>query len=142
MKRMFTLLLMTAAAGAIAFARGGPPAPNSFYVDDEVYRTIGTPTHLPNHGPKDGIFAFMGLDGQINVAEAKPGDRDYNGGRWQVVMVEYTAQGLMAFDPDGDEQANFVLTNWEAVLEQIVLGNLAVVGDGPSFVCPVIKQKD
>ena len=30
-------------------------------------------------------------DGLINVAEAKPGDRDYNGGRWMVLPITWSA---------------------------------------------------
>lgn len=125
----------------------GPPAPDSFWVDDELFRTIGTPTSLPDQGPKDGLFAFQGfadggLDGQTPVAEAKPGDKDYNGGRWQVTVLTFTAAGKAVHDPDGDGMVNFQLTSWEQVVHHLnVLGHLTVVGPGPSFVCPVIEQK-
>ena len=133
---------------AAADGRGrklGPPAPDSFWVDNQLYRTIGTPTTLPDHGPKDGLYVFQsfadgGLDGQTPVAEAKPGDRDYNGGRWQVTVLTFTPSGRAVHDPDGDGVVNFELQNWEAVHQHLnVLGHLAVVGPGPSFVCPVIK---
>lgn len=112
---------------------------SAFYVDGMVYRTIATPAHLPDHGPKDGLFVFQGLDGQMPIAEAKPGDRDYNGGRWQVYFVSFTESGMDAHDPDGDGMVNFQLTSWEAVYEHIGLGHLEISGMGPSFVCPVIK---
>jgi hypothetical protein len=133
--------LVTAGA-IIVFAStvfaGGPPAPNAFWVDGQLYRTVGTPNSLPAEGPKDGIYTFTGLSGQTNVAEAKPGDLDYNGGRWQVTVLRFTPLGVSVHDPDGDGTVNFQLTSWEMVEEHIGLGHLEFVGLGPSFVCPVI----
>lgn len=142
MKQWMVLAVVVMAAGVVGAAGLGPPAPDSFYVDDALYRTIGTPTALPDRGPKDGLFVFTELEGQTPVAEAKPGDRDYNGGRWQVTVLAFTDSGKAVHDPDGDGVVNFQLTNWEQVLHHINnLGHLEVVGPGPSFVCPVIKQK-
>lgn len=128
-------LLMTAAVKA-------QPPGDAFWVDDMVYRTIATPTdgHLPNKGPFDGLYVINGLEGQMPVAEAKPGDMDYNGGRWEVTVLEFTEDGLAAHDPDGDGVNNIMLTNWEMVEHHIGLGHLQVVGPGPRFVCPVIPQ--
>jgi hypothetical protein len=103
------------------------------------YRTVLTPTHLPDRGPKDGLFVFDGLSGQLPIGEAKPGDRDYNGGRWQVYVVSFTDSGMEAHDPDGDGTVNFQLDSWEMVMHHIDLGHLEMAGMGPSFVCPVIK---
>jgi hypothetical protein len=79
-----------------AVAAGGPPS-LSFYVDGQRYRTIATPTDLSNTGAPassfDRIYALG--DGFINVAEAKPGDRDFNGGRWMVIPVIW-ADGVSA----------------------------------------------
>jgi hypothetical protein len=121
-------------------AQVGPPAPDAFWVDGALYATVGTPTNLPDRGPKDGIYVFSNLNGQHPVAEAKPGDRDYNGGRWQVTVLEFTQQGLDVHDPDHDGVANFELTSWEMVQQHIGLGHLQVAMPGPSFVCPVIRQ--
>jgi hypothetical protein len=99
---------------------------------------VVTPTALPDRGPKDGIFAFTNLDGQRSVAEAKPGDRDYNGGRWQVILLAFTEEGLEVHDADSDGMADFELMSWEEVVAHIQLGHLTVIGYGPSFVCPVI----
>jgi len=81
-------LLVTVAASAVA--AGGPPS-LSFYVDDVRYRTVGTPTDFTNTGAPsftyDRIYALG--TGLINVAEAKPGDRDFNGGRWAVYPITW-----------------------------------------------------
>jgi hypothetical protein len=96
-----TLAAMAAATFVLALsvsavAAGGPPS-LSFYVDGQRYRTIATPTDLSNTGAPassfDRIYALG--DGFINVAEAKPGDQDFNGGRWMVIPVIW-ADGVSA----------------------------------------------
>jgi hypothetical protein len=81
-------LLVSVAASTVA--AGGPPS-LAFYVDDVRYRTVGTPTDFTNTGAPsstyDKIYALG--SGLINVAEAKPGDRDFNGGRWAVYPVTW-----------------------------------------------------
>jgi len=82
------LLLLSLAASSVA--AGGHPS-LAFYVDDARYRTLGTPTDFGATGAPDStfdkIYALGG--GLINVAEAKPGDRDYNGGRWAVYAISW-----------------------------------------------------
>ena len=92
--------LMSAAAaaallislGASAVAAGGPPS-IGFYVDGAAYRTVGTPTDFSRTGaPAHSYDRIYVLGGNLlNVAEAKPGDRDYNGGRWMVLPVTWSA---------------------------------------------------
>lgn len=78
--------LAVAAPPAIAGVSG--PA---FYVDGTLYRTVATPTELSHTGATDStydaIYDFAG--NQRNVAEAAPGDTDYNGGRWQVHALRF-----------------------------------------------------
>lgn len=90
-----TLAAMAAAIFVLALAvssvaAAGPPS-LSFYVDGQRYRTIGTPTDLSNTGAPESSFdrIYALGDGLINVAEAKPGDRDFNGGRWMVIPVTW-----------------------------------------------------
>lgn len=81
-------MLLTVAVSSVA--AGGPPS-LAFYVDGERYRTVGTPTDFSRTGAPassfDRIYALG--DGLANVAEAKPGDRDFNGGRWMVLPVTW-----------------------------------------------------
>ena len=51
---------------------------------DRLLAAPGAPAHS-----YDRIYVLG--DGLINVAEAKPGDRDYNGGRWMVLPVTWAA---------------------------------------------------
>jgi hypothetical protein len=129
MRRLATLLatfglLLSIAAPAVA---GGPPA-LSFYVDGARYRTIGTPTDLSGTGaPASSYDRIYALGGNLaNVAEAKPGDPDYNGGRWLVLAVTWNIAPVQ-------------LTSAEEV-EAYGAAGWITIGSEPiqSFVCPVI----
>ena len=75
---------------ASSVAAGGPPS-LSFYIDDVRYRTVGTPTDFTNTGAPDFTYdkIYSLGSGLANVADAKPGDRDFNGGRWAVYAVTW-----------------------------------------------------
>jgi hypothetical protein len=142
MKKLHTIgiaVVMICAGTASFILAGGPPGGN-FWADGTVYSTVVTPANLPDQGPKDGLYVFDGLMGQNPVSESKPGDMDYNGGRWQVYVLEFTDEGKAAHDPDGDGYVNFQLMSWEMVQDHIGLGHLTLVAMGPTFVCPLIKQ--
>jgi len=81
-------LLLSVAATSVA--AGGPPS-LAFYVDDVRYRTVGTPTDFFDTGaPASSFDKIYSLgNGLINVAEAKPGDTDFNGGRWAVYAITW-----------------------------------------------------
>lgn len=120
-------LLHSIAASAVA--AGGPPQ-IGFYVDGATYRTVGTPTDFsrtraPAHS-FDRIFVLG--DGLLNVAEAKPGDRDYNGGRWMVLPVTWAAGATPV-----------QLTSAEQVEAYAAAGMLTIAGSPVNlFECPVI----
>jgi hypothetical protein len=86
-----TAVGLVASLGAGTALAGGPPK-LSFYVDDVRYRTVGTPTDFSGTGAPDSTYdKIYNLGTGINVADAKPGDRDFNGGRWQVYAVTWAA---------------------------------------------------
>ena len=137
MLRKLGLALVLAALAVPAAAAGGVTGP-AFYVDGALYRTAGTPTDLSGTGAPaasfDTIYDFGGL--QRNVATAAPGDRDYNGGRWQVhaLSIPSYAAALAA----GDVNANGVLDSDAEVDAAIATGAATDTGIVKSFVCPVI----
>ncbi len=141
MRKFITISLMvvfiTVGVSTVVIA-GGPPAGN-FWADGTIFSTVITPTNLPGHGPKDGLYVFEGLDGQNPVSETKPGDKHYNGGRWQVYVLEFTLLGKGIHDADDDGAVDFQLSSWGMVQHHIGLGHLVQVAVGPSFVCPLIK---
>ena len=119
------LLASFGATGALA---GGPPG-LAFYVDGERYRTVGTLTDLFGTGAPawtyDAIYALgEGLD---NVAEAKPGDTDFNGGRWLVYPVTWAG-----------DVTPYQFTNVEDLLAAVEAGDLTIGDPVKAFVCPVI----
>lgn len=83
---MRKLTILLALAGAALFmlpgaAMAGVSGP-AFYVDGEMYRTVGTPTDFSNTGAPDHSFdTIYAIDDQPNVATAAPGDPGFNGGR-------------------------------------------------------------
>lgn len=118
--------ILTLSIAGLAQA-GGPPG-IGFYVDGDPYRTVGTPTDFSDTGAPghtyDAIYALG--NGLLNVAESKPGDRDYNGGRWQVFAVEWHV-------------TPYQLTSAEAVWAAQGRGELTIGADPVrSFECPVI----
>jgi hypothetical protein len=97
----------------------GPPG-STIYAFDVAYRTVATPTSLPNKGPTDTIYVFPDCSFCASVSEAAPGHPGYNGGRWRVVE----AHGITS-----------QLTN----AEDVVVAASALVDTGTRFVCPLIK---
>lgn len=114
---------------------GGP----AFYVDGEVYRTVGTPTDLSATGAPphawDVIYDFGGA--QLNVAEAAPGDAGYNGGRWQVHGLAFPA-GYDAAVADGDADGDGVLDSVAEVATALAGGSAVDGGVIKQFECPAI----
>ena len=131
------LAVLAFAGGAAAGGSGGVSGP-AFYVDGQLYRTVGTPTDLSKTGAPDKsfdtIYEFFGL--QPNVATAAPGDAGYNGGRWRVHGLQFAdyAAAVAAFDAndsgdlDSDEEVNAALA----------AGAATDIGVIKSFECPVI----
>jgi hypothetical protein len=126
MSRILLLSLVAAVAAAVLAAPAmtagnslGPPG-STIYAFDQAYRTISTPTSLPNTGPFDTIYVFPDCPSCASVSEAAPGHPGYNGGRWNVVQ----AFGITS-----------QLTNADAV----VAAASSLVETGTHFVCPLIR---
>jgi hypothetical protein len=82
----------------------------AFWIDGSLYRTVATPTDLSGTGAPAGtydvIYDFGGT--QRNVADAKPGDTDYNGGRWSVHQLAFPT-GYEAALASADANGNGVI---------------------------------
>lgn len=124
-------LLLTMAVSAVSAGGLGPPH-TGFWVDGDPYRTVGTPTDFSGTGAPDSSFdRIYRIDTQsMNVAEAKQGDRDYNGGRWMVLQVTWTRNV-------------HELRSAEEVLAAAGAGDLTI-DPAPirEFLCPVIPADD
>ena len=149
-RKLTTLAATVATAGLLAVPAVAAAAPGNgngngaggvtgaaFYVDGDLYRTVGTPTDLTGTGAPDHSFdTIYGIAGQPNVATAAPGDDGYNGGRWRVqplAIADYDAT-VAAVDSNGSGDLDTT-----AEVQAALAGGYAVsAGEGPSFVCPVI----
>lgn len=137
MRRKFTLIVGAVCAAVLllpvaAMAKGvsGP----AFYVDGDLYRTVGTPTDFSGTGaPEHSFDVIYDIAGQPNVATAAPGDTDYNGGRWMVHALEVT--DLSSADTNGSGDLDSA-----AEVETAIANGFAIDhGVVKYFECPVIK---
>ena len=117
----------------------------AIWAHGELYDTVITPTTFispPEHST-DTIYSFMmsGLSGQRSVADAAPGDPSFNGGRWSVQIVTFTAAGIAALDTEPDGVIDFELTAAGQVLEQEALGHLVVTPANFYFECPMLPRR-
>jgi len=123
-----SLLVATSAGAALA---GGPPLPNAFIVDGVMFRTVLTPTDLSGTGAPDSSYDTIYVlgNGLTNVAEAAPGDPDYNGGRWMVRPLTWHVT------PYQLQSAEEVLAASQGMDPDLSLGDTVA-----QFVCPVIPM--
>ncbi|HUV47950.1 MAG TPA: hypothetical protein VMX11_03135 [Actinomycetes bacterium] len=125
MAAVFTLAPL-AIAGPAQADSSNPQGANfgKLFYDGTVVRTVVTPTSTPGKGV-DPIYPIMGgVDGQMPVTAAAPGD-NYHGGRWAVNVVTW-------------DVAPYLLTSDEAVLAAAEAGHVTITRmPGADFVCPV-----
>lgn len=83
-----TAALLVSAAGSLLQAQGPNPRPRS-WADCELFEGVVTPTDLPVQGNFDELYMNPGgfRNGVNLISESKPGDRDYNGGRWHLNVL-------------------------------------------------------
>jgi hypothetical protein len=124
--------------GLTAPAHAGVSGP-AFWIDGTLYRTVATPTDLSGTGAPassyDAIYSFGA--NQRSVAEAKPGDRDFNGGRWQVHELAFP-DGYAAALADGDTNGNGQIDSTDELQVAFDAGTAVDTGNVlRSFVCTV-----
>jgi hypothetical protein len=130
------LLLVPAAAFATGQGAGGVSGP-AFYVDGELYRTVGTPTDLSGTGgPASSFDTIYAIAEQPNVATAAPGDDGYNGGRWRVRALSFDDYDTAVAAKD--ENGSGDLDSAAEVLAALDDGLAVDDGVVNSFECPVI----
>lgn len=76
---------------------GNPLPQKQIWAGEELFNTIVTPAQFnPESDPFDELYA--GGNGFLNgvplISDSKPGDKDYNGGRWHLNVLKSTV------DPD------------------------------------------
>jgi hypothetical protein len=138
---LVAFVLITSAA----LAGGAARVEDALWGDGVTWDTVITPATF-KQAPSHSVdllynFSMSGLMGQRAVSSNVPGDPDYNGGRWWVQMVVFTAEGRLVHDPDGDGHVNFELTSAEEVAEHVELGHIEVYETSTYFECPLLRGK-
>ena len=142
---LVTLLALVFALPASAAAPNFTP---SVYGDGKAWGTKGVAA-LPapndnNLQSYDKLFVITNSNnpaGQLPVAEAAPGNPNYNGGRWFTQTVMWTAKGFA--DHGGTVP---VLTSYDEIMVHYDLGHLTIVAGSPGgppdyFECPLLPVK-
>lgn len=125
LSRSWILALPLFALAALpAFAQSGPPG-GMIYANDQVYRTVGTPADLPDHGMFNTIYV-LGSD-LANVSDAAPGDRAWRGGRWEVRPITFVTIAPRQF-------TNATHLKSAATRGEILIGEVV-----RRFECPLIR---
>jgi len=138
MLRKITLMTMvlTLVAGAFTLSvyADGPTFLPAFYADGELWSTKGLADLPPPNGHNlksfDKLFNFTnGAAGQLSVAEAAPGNQDYNGGRWSTQDVTW-----LIIDPP-------IVRSYDEIVEHEMDGDLYITPTGNYFECPLLPVK-
>jgi len=131
-------------AGAASADPGKPTFMPALYGDGEVWGTKGT-TQLPapnthNMQSFDALYIITNANNpngvQLPVSEAAPGNPDYNGGRWSVQTVTWTAAGFMAHGGYAP-----ILKSGDDVLYNYQAGYLTIESAHTYFQCPLLPVK-
>jgi hypothetical protein len=139
---VLTLVLVLSLAFAVpAFANPGKPAfTSNIYADGKTWGTKGAailPAPTDNNAQSfDMLFAITnGVAGQLPVAEAAPGNPNYNGGRWftQTVTWKNAADAVL-------------LTSYADIMAH--MSELTITAGSPDpaatpnyFECPLLPDK-
>lgn len=121
-----TAVVAVLAISSIAFAQVGPPG-GTIYANDQMFTTVATPTNLPNHGKFDTIYVLGG--GLAAVADAAPGDMEFNGGRWEVRPITWLTISPTQF------------TNAEQIHQAAMAGQISIGDVVKRFECPMIPKR-
>lgn len=146
MRRFILSVSLPAVVGlvlAVTAMAGGVTGP-AFYVNGQLYRTVGTPTDLSHTGaPASSFDTIYDLGGvQPNVATAAPGDPGYNGGRWMVRPILFNSSYADAVAEHDLNGSGDIDTNAElaAIFADSDAGGATAGAVVKEFVCPVIQQ--
>lgn len=125
-----TALLAAALLAGTVSAAAPDRAEGRIYANDMLWATFGTPAKFENPPEQsvDRLYVFPDNPELMPVSEASPGDRDYNGGRWEVHAVTF-APGVSASQ----------FTNDEDLVAAASAGDLSISGVVMYFGCPLFK---
>jgi len=96
------------------------------WADGQLFDSIVTPaTFKPESEPFDILFNGDFKDGVGHISDSKPGDKDYNGGRWAVYNLKSGVDPNKYSDADSDSDLD--MSDFEPA--------------GVYFECPLLPRK-
>lgn len=131
------LWLLVAALPALADAPNFGPA---IYADGQAWGTKGLSDLPAPNGRNDHSFDILysftnGAPGQLAVAEAAPGNPDFNGGRWNVMTATWTDAAIAELGVPP------VLMSDDEVLAYVASGHIELASANRYFLCPLLPVK-
>jgi hypothetical protein len=81
-------------------------------------------------GLRNDLYVFRNLKGQRPVAEAGPGDVNFQKGRYEIIFMDFTQKGISALDPDSDGNCEFEITTYKMVKNYENMGYIKLGGRG------------
>jgi len=129
-----TVLALVVWATSVCVYAEGPSFNPAIYADGRVFATKGLADLPPPNGHNnqsfDKLFSFVnGAAGQLPVAEAAPGNPEYNGGRWNLQLVTWIS------DPE-------VVTSYDEIQMHLAAQDLVIVSGNSYFECPLLPVKE
>ena len=123
-------LIAAPASAARGGVQGSPIIEDLIWADGDLYGTI-LQKGLNYNGNESSYDKLFLVPDQNPVAEAAPGNSDYNGGRWLPTPVEW-ADGATPYE----------LTSYADVHAAAVAGDLIIGASdtGAAFLCPLIPN--
>ena len=133
----FLLLLVLLAAVPVLAAPGKPDFGPHIYVDDVAFGTkavTALPANEHNQHSFDNLYVFpqLSLEEQLLVGDSKPGDTDYNGGRWKTFTVYWNV------DPVTELTSDAQIFTYEAMGLLTVTEGSFDGGPPDYFECPLL----
>jgi len=128
-KLVFAAVAIAMILGVHSLEAKGPLGRPQLWADCEYFKSVVTPaTFKADHGPFDELYTGGDgfKDGVPLISESKPGDMDYNGGRWHLNVLK---DGVPA-----DKYAN------ACTVEDLDLNDFESTDQ--YFECPVLRRRD
>lgn len=116
------------------FAAGPDFFNPAIFADGEAWATKGVadlpPPNEHNHQSFDKLFSITnGANGQLPVAEAAPGNPNYNGGRWDLQLVTW----FITNPP--------IVMSYDMIEWHFNNGDLMITSGNSYFECPLLPLK-
>lgn len=121
-----SLMLISAAVAANDMA----PMLSYCWANGVIYGIVVPTNAGTSGGMRNMLYVFRNLKGQRPVAEAAPGDINYQNGRFETVFLDFTQKGIDALDPNHDGLCEFEITNAQMIKNYLDQGYLTLGGRG------------